>query len=359
MADVMSASSKFLTDDDRYQAIVDRNAAADDVFYYAVLTTGVYCRPSCAARLALRENVRFHTSCADAEKAGYRPCKRCRPNEMKKEERQALAIEKACRLIEEAETAPDLDTLAEAVGMSRFYFHRTFKAITGVTPKAYSNAHRGNQVRKGLNKSETVTEAIYDAGFNSNGRFYANTEKLLGMKPTSYRKGGKDTEIRFALGECSLGSILVAASEQGICSILLGDDPEAMVQDLQDRFSNAFLKGGDAEFEEWVAQVVGFVDDPTIGLDLPLDIRGTAFQQRVWKALVDIPVGSRLSYAEVAKKIGSPKAVRAVASACAANHIAVAIPCHRVVRSDGALSGYRWGVERKQQLLDCEAVAAQ
>ncbi len=355
----MSKSKQFQSDDERYQAIVDRNAGADDIFYYAVLTTGVYCRPSCAARLARRENVSFHETCKDAEKAGFRACKRCRPNEMKKQERQALAVAKACRLIEEAEEAPDLDALAEAAGMSRFYFHRVFKSITGVTPKAYTTAHRGNRVREELRESETITEAIYDAGFNSNGRFYANTKKLLGMKPTSYRKGGVDTEIHFALGECTLGSILVAASDKGICSILLGDDPQALVQDLQDRFTKATLKGGDDEFETWVAQVVGFVDDPSIGLDLPLDIRGTAFQQRVWKALGDIPVGSRMSYSQVAEKIGSPKAVRAVASACAANHIAVAIPCHRVVRNDGALSGYRWGVERKQQLLECEAIAAQ
>ncbi|WP_211212195.1 bifunctional DNA-binding transcriptional regulator/O6-methylguanine-DNA methyltransferase Ada [Kiloniella laminariae] len=348
----------FSDESSRWAAVTVRNKAADDVFFYSVLTTGVYCRPSCAARLARRENVAFHENCAAAEKAGFRPCKRCRPNEEKREIRQAKAVEKACRLIEEAEELPDLEALAQAAGMSRFHFHRIFKQLVGVTPKAYATAHRAERVRAELQQSGSITAAIYDAGFNSNGRFYANTGKLLGMKPTTYRKGGEETEIRFALGECSLGSILVAASDKGICAISLGDDPQTLVQELQDRFAKAILRGGEGEFEQWVAQVIGFVDDPAKGLELPLDIRGTAFQQRVWQALSEIPIGTRLSYSEVAEKIGAPKAVRAVASACAANHLAVAIPCHRVVRNDGALSGYRWGVERKRTLLDREVDAA-
>ena len=346
-----------LEDADRWAAVVRRDPTADSLFYYSVRTTGVYCRPSCAARLARRENVRFHVTCADAERAGFRPCKRCRPDEAPLAERQASAVAKACRLIEDAEEMPALDALAIAVGMSRFHFHRIFKAITGLTPKGYATAHRADRVRKELARSATVTEAIYAAGFNSNGRFYATSTQELGMTPTDFRASGANAAIRFAVGECSLGSILVAATDKGVCAILLGDDPDALVRDLQDRFPRAELIGGDEEFERLVAQVVGFVEAPGIGLDLPLDIRGTAFQRRVWQALREIPVGSTASYTDIAARLGSPNAVRAVARACAANAIAVAIPCHRVVRSDGALSGYRWGVERKRVLLRREAAA--
>lgn len=347
---------QLMPEEAKWDAVVRRDAAADGRFFYSVRTTGVYCRPSCAARLARRENVGFHDTCAAAEAAGFRPCKRCRPNEASLAERQAAAVAKACRLIEEAEEPPALETLADAVGLSRFHFHRVFKEITGVTPKGYADAHRANRVRDGLARSATVTEAIYDAGFNSNGRFYAASSRLLGMTPTEFRAGGPGAEIRFAVGECSLGAILVAATATGICCILLGEDPDSLARDLQDRFPKARLIGGDAGFEQWVATVVGFVERPQTGLDLPLDVRGTAFQQRVWRALCEIPAGSTASYAEVAERIGSPRAVRAVARACAENPIAVAIPCHRVVRRDGALSGYRWGVERKRSLLEREAV---
>jgi AraC family transcriptional regulator of adaptative response/methylated-DNA-[protein]-cysteine methyltransferase len=351
------ASVPFLTEDDQWAAIVRRDQAADGVFYYSVRTTGVYCRPACAARLARRENVRFHCTCADAEKAGFRPCKRCRPNEAPLAERQAAAVAGTCRLIEEADEMPTLDSLAAAAGMSRFHFHRVFTTITGLTPKAYAKAHRAKRVREELARSSTVTDAIYSAGFNSNGPFYATSSKVLGMTPTGFRAGGAGASIRFAVGECSLGSILVAASEKGVCAILLGDDPDALTRDLQDRFPRASLIGGDAEFEQWVARVVGFVEVPRLGLDLPLDVRGTAFQQRVWRALCEIPIGSTATYSEIAERIGAPRSVRAVAQACAANALAVAIPCHRVVRNDGALSGYRWGVERKRALLEREVTA--
>ena len=341
----------FATDEQRWQAVVRRDRAADGIFYYSVATTGVYCRPSCAARLARRENVRFHTNCADAERAGFRACKRCRPNEAGTADRQAAAVAAACRAIEEADELPTLEQLAETAGMSRFHFHRVFKAQTGVTPKAYADAHRARRVREALTQSATVTEAIYDAGFNSNGRFYAASSGMLGMTPTAYRSGGPGAEIRFAVGECWLGSILAAATDKGVCAILLGDDPEELVRDLQDRFPKARLIGGDPRFEELVAKVVGFLEAPGDGGDLPLDVRGTAFQQRVWKALREIPVGATATYAEIAKRIGQPKSVRAVAQACGANPVAVAIPCHRVVRTDGQLSGYRWGVERKRALL--------
>ena len=353
------ASPSFGRDDERWAAVTRRDPAADGIFFYSVRSTGVYCRPSCAARLPRRENVGFHLTTAEARRAGFRPCKRCRPDEPPLAARRASEVEKACRLIERADEVPSLETLAAAAGMSRFHFHRVFKSVTGLTPKAYAAAHRARRVQRELRRSATVTEAIYGAGFNSNGRFYATSSALLGMTPTDFRAGGRGTSIRFAVGECSLGSILVGATEKGICAIFLGDDPEALTRELQDRFPHARLTGGDAEFERWVAQVVGFVETPRLGLDLPLDVRGTAFQQRVWQALSEIPSGSRVSYAEVARRIGAPGAIRAVAQACASNRLAVAIPCHRVVRSDGALSGYRWGVERKQALLEREAAAEQ
>jgi AraC family transcriptional regulator, regulatory protein of adaptative response / methylated-DNA-[protein]-cysteine methyltransferase len=269
--------------------------------------------------------------------------------------KHAAAVTAACRMIENAEQAPSLADLAAAAGMSPFHFQRIFKQATGVTPKAFAVAWRAEKMRESLNQCGTVTEAIYDAGFNSNGRFYEKSAEMLGMAPQAFRSGGKGEILRFAIGECSLGSILVASSEKGVCCILLGDDPAALAIDLQDRFPKAELVGGDENYEHLIAKVVGFVEAPRLGLDLPLDVRGTAFQQRVWQALRNIPAGSTSSYSEVAQKIGSPKAVRAVAGACAANAIAVAIPCHRVVRTDGGLAGYRWGVERKKALLALEA----
>jgi AraC family transcriptional regulator of adaptative response/methylated-DNA-[protein]-cysteine methyltransferase len=347
----------FLSDEARLEAVRRRDPAADGAFYYSVRTTGVYCRPSCAARLARRENVDFHLTCADAERAGFRPCKRCRPNEAGLAERHAAAVAKACGLIDAPDEMPSLDVLADAAGLSRYHFHRVFKAVTGVTPKAYADARRGERVRQELARSETVTQAIYGAGFNSNGRFYAASDSLLGMTPTQYRTGGNGNVIRFAVGECSLGSILVAATDKGVCAIEFGDDPDALVHALQDRFPKAQLVGGDRTFEQLVAKVVGFIEAPAQGLDLPLDIRGTAFQKRVWNAIRDIPAGTTASYADLARRIGLPSASRAVAQACASNTLAVAIPCHRVVRRDGGLSGYRWGVERKEALLTRETAA--
>jgi AraC family transcriptional regulator of adaptative response/methylated-DNA-[protein]-cysteine methyltransferase len=342
-------------DDVRWQAVVARDASFDGQFYYSVETTGVYCRPSCAARLAKRTNVRFHDTREDAVQAGFRPCKRCKPDQPSLDQLHAEKIAQACRLIEGADEEPKLDALAEAVGLSAYHFHRIFKQALGVTPKAYATAHRTKRVRARLGENGTVTDAIYDAGFNSNGRFYANSSEMLGMTPSDFRAGGAGQEVRFAVAECSLGPILVAASDKGICAILFGNDSETLLRDLIAQFPRARLIGGDKVFEELTAKVVGFVEDPAKGLDLPLDVRGTAFQHRVWDALRRIPPGSTASYAEIAEKISAPKAVRAVARACATNRIAVAIPCHRVVRSDGALSGYRGGVERKRALLDKEA----
>ncbi|HET7866113.1 MAG TPA: bifunctional DNA-binding transcriptional regulator/O6-methylguanine-DNA methyltransferase Ada [Burkholderiaceae bacterium] len=341
--------------DPRWAAVAARDPRADGSFVYSVRSTGVFCRPSCPARPPRPENVAFHASVADAQRAGFRPCCRCNPDQASRAAQQAALVAGLCHLIEIAERAPTLEELARHAQMSTYHLHRVFKAVTGLTPKAYAQAHRARRVRAELERGGTVTAALYGAGYGSGGRFYAEAQDLLGMTPTRYRSGGVDTEIRFAIGQCSLGAILVACSERGVCAILLGDDPDALARDLQDRFPRANLVGGDAGFEQWVAQVVGCVEAPGLGLDLPLDVRGTAFQQRVWQALRDIPAGQTASYADIAQRIGAPRSVRAVAQACSANALAVAIPCHRVVRSDGALSGYRWGVERKRALLAREA----
>ena len=342
-------------DEERWQAVKRRDPAFDGKFFFAVRTTGVFCRPSCASRPAKRENVSFFSTATEAEKAGYRACKRCRPDKLGAPDPQIEAVKRACAEIEQAEEAPKLAELAAGAGLSPYHFHRVFKAITGVTPKAYAAETRARRASDKLRTAETVTEAIYDAGFNSSSRFYESTAARLGMTPSAVKRGGEGARIRFAVGQASLGAVLVAATKKGVCAITLGDDPHALVRELQDRFPNAEFEGGDVEFERMVAQVVGLVEAPGQRLDLPLDIRGTAFQQRVWAALRAIPPGKTATYQEVARAIGQPKAVRAVAQACGANPLAVAIPCHRVVRTDGDVSGYRWGVERKRKLIDREA----
>ena len=358
MAAALLEAAPVTEHDPRWGSVATRDKDADGLFFYSVKTTGVYCRPSCAARLANPKNVRFHLTTADAEAAGFRACKRCKPDQPPLEQQHAGMVAEICRMIETAETALSLASLAAGSGLSPHYFHRVFKAVTGLTPRDYAAEHRAKRVRDGLVETERVTDAIYDAGFGSGSRFYEKADAMLGMTPTRYRNGGADTVIRFAVGESSLGPILVAASDKGVCAILMDDDPDALVRDLQDRFSKARLVGADDDFEATVAKVVGLVEAPRLGLDLPLDVRGTAFQQRVWRALTELQAGSTASYADVARAIGEPKAVRAVAQACGANALAVAIPCHRVVRNDGALSGYRWGVERKRALLAREAEQA-
>jgi AraC family transcriptional regulator of adaptative response/methylated-DNA-[protein]-cysteine methyltransferase len=344
-----------VAEDPRWARIVARDKAADGHLWYSVYTTGVYCRPSCPSRTANPKNVQLHETLESAKATGFRPCKRCNPDGPSIETENAALVAKACRIIEESEEEPSLEVLANAVGRSPSYFHRMFKAATGITPKDYAAAQRAAKVRQGLASCSTVTEAIYDAGFNSSGRFYEKSTDMLGMTPSQYRAGGANEEIKFAVGQTSLGAILVASSKKGVAAILLGDDPDKLARDLQDRFPTAHLVGADRDYEALVARVVGFVETPRIGLDLPLDVRGTAFQQRVWQALQEIPIGATVSYAEIARRIGAPRAARAVAGACAANNLAVAIPCHRVVRNDGSLSGYAWGVERKRVLLDREA----
>jgi AraC family transcriptional regulator of adaptative response/methylated-DNA-[protein]-cysteine methyltransferase len=318
------------------------------------LTTGVYCRPSCPSRIANPKNVLLHDTVEEARATGFRPCKRCNPDGLSVEAENIAIVARTCRLIEQGEEEPSLADLAAAAGCSPGYFHRRFKAATGLTPKDYAVATRASKVRERLASGASVTEAIYDAGFNSSGRFYEKSTDMLGMTPSQYRAGGADEEIRFAVGETSLGTILVASSKKGVAAILLGDDPNRLVHELQDRFPKARLIGADRNYEAVVAHVIGFIEAPRIGLGLPLDVRGTAFQRRVWQALQEVPIGQTVSYTEIARRIGSPHAVRAVAGACAANHLAVAIPCHRVVRNNGSLSGYAWGVERKQALINKE-----
>lgn len=268
--------------------------------------------------------------------------------------RHAAAVAAACRAIEDAEETPALASLAAAAGMSPFHFQRVFTSVAGMSPKAYALARREAKVREELSKGARVTEAIYGAGFGSNSRFYERSSGALGMTPSRFRAGGKGETIRFAVGQCDLGAVLVAATDKGVCAVYLGDTPEPLVRELQKRFSNAELIGADAEFERLVARVVGLVESPKTGAELPLDLRGTAFQQRVWRALRAIPAGKTASYADIAAKIGAPKSFRAVARACATNEVSVLIPCHRVVRADGGLSGYRWGIARKRALLDRE-----
>jgi AraC family transcriptional regulator of adaptative response/methylated-DNA-[protein]-cysteine methyltransferase len=344
-------------DDRRWQAVAARDAASDGLFRYAVTTTGVYCRPSCPSRRPRRDNVRFFSSPAAAEAAGFRACKRCRPAGSTAAAPPDLLVAAACRAIEDAEAPPSLATLARDAGLSPFHFHRRFKAALGVTPKAYAAAVRRRRLRAALDRRGSVTAAILDAGYGASSRFYAEADAALGMTPRSFRSGGAGAEIRFATGRSSLGTVLVAETRQGIAAILLGHAPQPLLDDLRRRFPKATLVAGDTGFAHRVASIVALVEDPRRGLDLPLDIRGTAFQQRVWEALRRIPAGTTATYADIARAIGRPKAVRAVAAACAANPLAVAVPCHRVVRGDGALAGYRWGIARKRALIAREAAS--
>jgi len=341
----------------RWEAISRRDAAADGSFVYGVVTTGVYCLPSCGSRAARRENVRFYADNDTAEAAGFRACKRCRPDGASLAVRQTEQVVALCRYIEGLDQPPTLQALASHAGLSPSHLSRIFKKVTGVTPKGYCKLHQSKRVCAALRAADSVTDAIYSAGYSSSSRFYENADAIIGMTPTEFRAGGTALPIRFAVGECSLGSVLVAATERGICTVTLGDDPEVLVRDLERRFFEAELIGSDARFMSLVARVVGLIESPQTGLDLPLDIRGTTFQLKVWTALRKVPAGSTLNYRELAIAIGRPTAARAVAAACAANPVAVAIPCHRVIRKDGGLAGYRWGIERKRTLLAREAQA--
>jgi AraC family transcriptional regulator of adaptative response/methylated-DNA-[protein]-cysteine methyltransferase len=346
----------FATDDARWNAIAYKNEWADGAFVYAVRTTGVYCRPGCASRRPRRVNVRFFTSWQDAERAGFRACRRCRPNAGGLLKPARAAAIRACRLIDDADEPPKLNDLAKAVGLSPCYLHRIFRAVIGVTPKSYAHAKRQRRLKEQLQCSESVTAAIYDAGFGSSSRCYESATATLGMSPSRYKTGAAGETIRYAVAECYLGHVLVAATARGICVIDLGDSAADLRARLLARFPKAELVPNDTGFAACITQVVTFLEAPQAGLPLPLDIQGTAFQQRVWQALRAIPPGTTTTYAELASRIGSPRAVRAAACACAQNPLAVAVPCHRVLGANGDLRGYRWGPERKRALLEREAL---
>lgn len=351
------------TDDDRWQAVVKRRREADGQFLYAVKTTGIYCRPTCPSRRPHRQNVEFFPNCLAAEQAGYRPCLRCEPAAASAEDRRMVAVRKACALLDQAEEPIPLADLARAVGLSRSHFHRTFTELVGLRPKEYADAKRLERLQDGLRRGEeqagSVTDAIYNAGYGSSSRVYESSYRDLGMTPGQYRAGGRDQTIRFATAETDLGQLVVAATEKGVCCIDLVDLEEDVTGRLEQRFPTASLAEDDELLSAWLQAVVAFIHLPQRGLELPLDVQGTAFQRKVWKALQEIPVGSTASYGEVARALGDPNAARAVAGACAANPVALAVPCHRVVRSNGASGGYRWGEERKKALLRREAAHAE
>ncbi len=338
-------------DDARYEALRCRDARADGTFFYAVSTTGVYCRPSCAARLANRSNVSFYEDADAAERAGFRACKRCRPRGHDDRERTQAAVARVCAHIDRAETIPTLAELAAIAQLSPYHFHRAFTRTLGVTPRRYAAARRAERLGATVRRAPRVTDAAYDAGFGSSSRFYAEAERALGMTPTAYRRGGRGESIRVATVATSLGTLVVAGTERGICAVRFGEDGETLQTELRAEFDGAAFLERDAAFDAWVRDVVAAVEGRSDALAVPLDVRGTVFQRRVWDALASIRPGERISYAELARRIGSPAAVRAVASAVGANPVAVVVPCHRVVGGDGAMRGYRWGVERKRALL--------
>jgi len=339
-----------------WDALVARDPAAEGRFLYGVRTTGVFCRPGCASRPPRRENVEFFADVSTAEASGFRPCKRCRPTDRSMADRHVAAVGRACALIRSREDMPSLAELAAAAGISRFHFHRVFKQVTGTTPRDYARATRLDRFAARLDAGEPVAQAVYGAGFGSSSRAYEAAHGL-GMTPGARRCGGKGEEIRFAAAETPLGWVLVAATDRGICMTALGDDPAALEAELRTRFPAATLTAADGALAEWMTRILAFLTAPGELPDLPLDIRGTAFQARVWRALQKIPPGRTATYTEIAAALGRPRAVRAVANACAANKLALLVPCHRVLRRDGAIGGYRWGEARKAELLERERAA--
>lgn len=353
-----SPSAQFATDVARYAALERRDVRAEGSFWYSVASTGVYCRPTCAARLPRRENIAFHLTPGDAERAGFRACKRCRPAELSHHERQAelIAATRAC--LDQAHGPLSLAVLASQAGLSSSYLHRIFKRSLGVTPREYAAARRLRKVESELSAGTQVTAAIYQAGYASSSRFYESDSRALGLLPGELRRRGQGVAIRALVCACSLGRVLVGATIRGLCAVELGDEDGRLQEQLRLRFPQATLLDGDAGLAALAEQVVAVIDGAELGPTLPLDLMGTLFQQRVWRALGEIPKATTRSYSELARQLQAPAAARAVGAACGKNPIAVLIPCHRVLRDDGSLGGYRWGLERKQQLLAREAGAA-
>jgi AraC family transcriptional regulator of adaptative response/methylated-DNA-[protein]-cysteine methyltransferase len=354
----MVQERKMLDFDECWAALEKRDGAAAGRFFYGVKTTGVYCRPGCTSRLPLRRNAAFFETTGEAEAAGLRACKRCRPTETSSAARHLAAVERACTLLRESETMPSLADLAAAAGISRFHFHRVFKQVTGATPRDYARTHRLGNFAQKLDSGENVTEAIYAAGFGSSSRAYEAAPAALGMTPGARRNGGNGETIRFVTVTTPLGWALIAATQRGVCLTALGDDRAPLAAMVHARFPAAEIIAEDPALKDWAERIVRFITAPENTLDLPLDIRGTAFQARVWRALQKIPLGRTATYSEIARELGQPTAVRAVARACATNDVALLVPCHRVIREDGELAGYRWGIERKRELLDRERAAA-
>lgn len=341
-------------EEERWEAVRARRPEADGTFVYGVRTTGVYCRPACRSRVPRRENITFFETAGAAELAGYRACRRCRPQTSKGDKRTALALA-ACRQIEAAAEPPMLRDLAAAAGLSPPHFQRVFHAVVGVTPRAYAAEVRARRLRDGLARGTRVTPAMYRAGYHASSRMYAEAGDVLGMRPSSYRRGGRGEVIRVAGARTTLGRVLVAATQRGVCAIELGTNQAALVARLRRRFPAAVFERADRDLSAWVQQVVAAVETPGGRTTLPLDVQGTAFQRRVWHALRGIPAGQTRTYGQVAAALGRPRAARAVARACATNPVAVVVPCHRVVRAGDDPGGYRWGQRRKRALLAREA----
>ncbi len=346
-------------DDPQWAAVLARDAARDGSFFYAVRSTGVYCRPSCPSRRPRRENVRFFPTLEEAERAGFRPCLRCRPLAVRAGDARIAFVERVCRHIEEHLDEPvRLAGLGRAFGMSPFHLQRTFRSVLGISPREYAETCRMKSLKNGLQSGRSVTEAMHEAGYGSTSRLYEKTGGQLGMTPTLYRLGANKLAIRYATVNSPLGRMLVAATDKGICSIAFGESEAGLVNGLRQEYPQAQFKRAEAVLHRWIGALLKQMFGEPQKTRLPLDIQATAFQRRVWRHLQSIPFGSTKSYSEVARAIGAPNATRAVARACASNPVALAIPCHRVVRSDGSLGGYRWGLERKKQLLEREASVA-
>jgi AraC family transcriptional regulator of adaptative response/methylated-DNA-[protein]-cysteine methyltransferase len=351
--DMPKANETQTTEAQKWQAVLERNATEDGKFVYAVATTGVYCRPSCASRRALRENVAFFNGPADAEKAGFRACLRCRPQAAT--DARSANIRAVCRYIERHHDEPvSLRVLGDAFGMSPFHLQRTFKAALGITPKQYADSCRMNQLKQNLQSGKTVTHALYDAGYSSSSRLYERASQHLGMTPDKYRRGAIGVPIRYTTGDSPLGRLLIAATDRGICAIRFGESDSDLELGLRREYPFAARKRQDDDLKGWNKQVLEHMRGHKLNSTLPLDIQATVFQRKVWSYLQTIPRGATKSYSEVARAIGKPTATRAVARACATNSVAMEIPCHRVVREDGGLGGYRWGLQRKKKLLELE-----